>query len=400
MLVQKVEWALVILRYLACIIVGTYAVLDGDVAVISIAAAFMAAAVAHNGLVHWIMHRKLYAFFTSVLNFFLYLIFCCFVIGITGGAASYFTPVLFFFIVGYHIYEPQSGNTLWITLLVCAAYSFTIVLSWFTTGFNWLHLPVYVNLAFIATCGGVMGILSQLLNVLEKETRHHAAALESSEETLRAILNHTAHPIVVYDDSELITEANESACSFLGTSRANMIGMRFQTYLFDDGSLGEALVELKRSGALYQEMLIIPASGQEREVFMHIHSFLGEKKRFFVALFHDITEQKELNETHRLAKIRLEEANSELHRAAEMRAAFYTGVANQLRSPLAAMLGYIDMLLEEHLGPVNPEQREALYSCRRGLHRIFERLDEAFMPEPKAKRPPESDFTEDLGAGI
>ena len=84
-----------------------------------------------------------------------------------------------------------------------------------------------------------------------------------------------------------------------------MIGMRFQTYLFDDGSLGEALQELKESGSLYQEMLIVPANGSERAVFMHIHSFLGEKKRFFVALFHDITEQKELNETHRLAKIRL-----------------------------------------------------------------------------------------------
>ncbi|NLN92841.1 MAG: PAS domain S-box protein [Candidatus Hydrogenedens sp.] len=399
-LVQKVEWSLVVVRYLACILAGTHAVLDGDLSIIRIVSIFIAAAVAHNALVHWIMYRKQYGFFTSAFNFFLYLAFCCFIIAITGGAASYFAPVLFFFIVGYHIYEPQSGNTLWITLLVCAAYSFTIVLGWFMTGFNWLHVPVYVNLAFFATCGGVMGVLSQLLHVLEKETRHHAAALESSEETLRAILNHTAHPIVVYDDNELITEVNDSACNFLGTSRLNMIGMRFQTYLFDDGSLGEALQELKESGSLYQEMLIVPANGSERAVFMHIHSFLGEKKRFFVALFHDITEQKELNETHRLAKIRLEEANRELQRAAEMRAAFYTSVANQLRSPLAAMLGYIDMLLEEHLGSINPEQREALYSCRRSLHRIFERLDEVFMPEPEVKKERETDFTEDLGAGI
>ena len=83
-----------------------------------------------------------------------------------------------------------------------------------------------------------------------------------------------------------------------------------------------------------------------------------------------------------------------------MRAAFYTSVANQLRSPLAAMLGYIDMLLEEHLGSINPEQREALYSCRRSLHRIFERLDEVFMPEPEVKKERETDFTEALGAGI
>lgn len=399
-LVQRVEWFLVIVRYLACILVGTYAVLDGDLTVIRLTSLFIGAAVFHNGLVHWVMYRKQYTFFTSTFNFFLYLAFCCFMIAITGGSASYFTPVLFFFIVGYHIYEPQSGNTLWITLLVCAAYSFTIVLGWFMTGFNWMHLPVYVNLTFIATCGAVMGVLSQLLHVLEKETHHHAAALQSSEETLRAILNHTAHPIVVYDDSELITEVNDSACNFLGTSRANMIGMRFQTYLFDDGSLSEALQDLKETGVLYQEMLIVPAKGSERAVFMHIHSFLGEKKRFFVALFHDITEQKELNETYRLAKIRLEEANRELQRAAEMRAAFYTAVANQLRSPLAAMLGYIDMLLEEHLGTINPEQREALYSCRRSLHRIFERLDEAFMPEPQEKKAVEPDYTEDLGAGI
>ena len=399
-LVQKVEWSLVAVRYLACIACGAYAVMDSGPGIVRAVALFCLIALLHNGFVHWVMYRKQYKLFTSLLNFFIYLVFCCVLIGMTGGSASYFAPLLLFVIVGYHIYKPQSGNTLWITLLVCAAYSFTIVLSWFTTGFNWLHLPVYVNLAFIATSGGVMGVLSQLLYVLEKETQHHAAALESSEETLRAILNHTAHPIVVYDDNELITEVNDSACNFLSMSRLNMIGMRFQSFLFDDGSLGEALLELKQSGSLFQEMLIVPSHGSERAVLMHIHSFLGEKKRFFVALFHDITEQKELNETHRIAKQRLEEANRELHRAAEIRDAFYTSVANQLRSPLAAMLGYIDMLLEEHLGTINPEQREALYSCRRSLHRIFERLDEAFIAYPAEKTDEDAELSEDLGSGI
>ena len=89
----------------------------------------------------------------------------------------------------------------------------------------------------------------------------------------------------------------------------------------------------------------------ERSVFMHIHSFLGEGRRLYVALFHDITHQKEVQETTLLAQQRMEKANLELQRVMNMRTAFYVSIANRLRSPLAAVLGFTDMLLENSWDP-------------------------------------------------
>jgi len=77
----------------------------------------------------------------------------------------------------------------------------------------------------------------------------------------------------------------------------------------------------------------------------------------------------------------LEKANQELQRVVDLRAAFYINVANRLRSPLAAILGFTDMLLEEQLGELNEEQRKAIHSNKRSLMRIFEQLDEAFALE-------------------
>ena len=68
-LVQKVEWSLVAVRYLACIACGAYAVMDSDPGIVRAVALFCLIALLHNGFVHWVMYRKQYQLFTSLLNF-------------------------------------------------------------------------------------------------------------------------------------------------------------------------------------------------------------------------------------------------------------------------------------------------------------------------------------------
>ena len=379
--VLRMEWTLIVLRYAVYVLLGIVSVAIKDT---SLRRAFLVVgtlALAHNIFAHWVFYTRRYEHFVSLGNFLLYLFWTCLLVGMTDGAASPLAPLFFLLIVGYHIYSPRASNTLYITLVVCAFYSFTVLIDWFIGGLQWSYLPMYLNLILIAFCGWVMDILARMIRVLEHDAHIKETALESSEATLRAILNHTAHPIIVYDENELISDVNESACNFLGLSRQKVIGLRFRALVFDDGALSESLDSLKKTGSLHQEMLVLPVGGQERNVYMHIHSFLGEGRRFFVALFHDITNQKELQEANRLAKMNLEKANQELQRVVELRAAFYINVANRLRSPLASILGFTDMLLEEQLGELNEEQRKAIQSNKRSLRRIFEQLDEAFALE-------------------
>ncbi|HZJ71151.1 MAG TPA: histidine kinase dimerization/phospho-acceptor domain-containing protein, partial [Planctomycetota bacterium] len=49
----------------------------------------------------------------------------------------------------------------------------------------------------------------------------------------------------------------------------------------------------------------------------------------------------------------------------ELRRRLIANVSHELRTPLVSVIGYTDMLLSEHLGPLAPDQRKALHVCAR-----------------------------------
>jgi PAS domain S-box-containing protein len=383
--VVGVEWTMLMLRYVLYVFMAAFSVASdvSDLSRIIIVAG--GSALAHNIFAHAVLYLRAYHLFLSPINFFIYLGRFCLLLAVTGGAASPFAPFLLFLLIAYHVYIPSGMNSFRATFVVCTFYSFTVLLVWVIDGMDWMHLPLYLNLCYIAFCGWLMYMMARVVIQLNHEALRQSIALQSSESTLRAILDHAAHPILVFDEHNTITDLNDSAIAFLGAPRERLIGKSFHSYIFDDGSLHDSLEELRESGALDREMLLIPHDRGERNVEMHIHSFLKDSSRFYVVLFHDITEQRELEETSQMAKARLEEANRELQHVVALRVEFYANVANRLRSPLSSMLGFTEMLLEEQLGEINDEQRRALHSCRRSITRIFDLIEDAFAPDAFAK---------------
>ena len=75
----------------------------------------------------------------------------------------------------------------------------------------------------------------------------------------------------------------------------------------------------------------------------------------------------------------LEAANAELHRLDEVKSAFVSIAAHELRTPLASINGYLEMLLDGDAGPLAPRQAEWLRiiedSTRRLLHITSDLLD-------------------------
>ena len=122
---------------------------------------------------------------------------------------------------------------------------------------------------------------------------------------------------------------------------------------------------------------IVDAEGDERMVDLRVRSYTVDQQRFFVTMLHDITAAKHLQEAARLTTHRLEQVNRELQQVNQLRSEFYTTIARRLRSPLSAIVGFIDMMLEEELGEISAEQRRALHSCRRSVSRVFGLSDEA-----------------------
>ena|GEM_PF-2667695 len=57
---------------------------------------------------------------------------------------------------------------------------------------------------------------------------------------------------------------------------------------------------------------------------------------------------------------RLQEAYREVSRLDELKSAFIRNVSHELRTPLTLIKGYVELLLEDQLGPLRPEQRQGL----------------------------------------
>lgn len=61
---------------------------------------------------------------------------------------------------------------------------------------------------------------------------------------------------------------------------------------------------------------------------------------------------------------------NEYDETATSRAALAETVSHELRTPLTSIIGYIEMLASEDLGPVSDDQRVAIDAIRCSAHRI------------------------------
>jgi signal transduction histidine kinase len=92
--------------------------------------------------------------------------------------------------------------------------------------------------------------------------------------------------------------------------------------------------------------------------------------------------QRALYESNRRLEQRVKERTKELRRAlnrltelSQLKANFIANISHELRTPLTHLRGYLEMLAEQALGPMNPDQAEAIKVILRAESRL-ERLIE------------------------
>ena len=388
--VSRIEWVLLLTRYVLYLFVVSLQVSGIETLPPGSLLLAAAAALLQNFWAHYVFHTRRLSLFLSPVNFILYLSRTCLLVALTGGENSVLVSLFLLLLIGGHVYAPDSPNARWGSVFVCAAYAFTVLGGWAFRGVNLASMTVYGNFVTLALCGWLMAQLGRLLREMEADNEDRERAVSSSEATMRAILDHVAQPILVFGENEFVADANAPACEFFGLDRTALEGRRFREFLFDDGLLGDRMGAMRGAGRWRGEMVMVPPDGGERRVYMLIHSFIRDQRQFFVAVFQDITRQKDFEEAQRQAKERLEQANAELQRVNSLRAEFYATVARRLRSPITALLGFMDMLLEEEMGEINDDQRGALRSCRRSAQRLLGMVDEVLAAETAPEQPPSS----------
>lgn len=332
---------------------------------------------AHNLFVHVAFWTRAYRLFFTPWNFFIYLGQITLIIAITGGESSDAYTLYHMLIIGFSAYDRRFRRVIQATLMCIAAYVSVIVLESSINGLSLSLGAVLVRLLGIFFIGWIIAALSERLRRAEITAAEQTAQVVSSEATLRAILNNSGDPMFVFDENEYVTDLNERALEFLERTREQVIGRRFRSFLFDDGTLPQQMADLRARGETRTEEIVITANGDERTVDMVARSYVRGGQRYFVALMRDLTLVKNQQDAALLAAQKLERLNAELRQLDANKRDFVRSMAVGLRSPLSAMASYVEMLLGEELGDLNLEQRKALQTCRRALTRVFRTLDQA-----------------------
>lgn len=381
MRVASLESMLLLVRYALLILYGILFFRGGEERNPDEPSAFVILGVAlllHNAFAHYVAFTGRRHWYLTSANSVIHIISCTILVTLTGGDASPFAITYFIILLAQVLYAPHFRRTYTVLLLCILGYTAAVIAQYLVFGVAPEILRICIHYLALFLCYELLRNLANLLYTIELGLQSRAQELASSKATLRTILDAADGPIVVYDDNEFITEANARACEFLGCSRDLLLGTRFRQYFFDDGTLPNKLATLKARGEYQGEVIAVLPEGDELNVVISVRSYIREGRRFFVALLHDITEQKHLQEATRSANVELEKINRELQRVDALRNEFYATISQRLRSPLSAILGYTDLLINDELGELNAAQRKALQTCRRSVFRVFGLVDEAF----------------------
>jgi PAS domain S-box-containing protein len=386
-----IERVFLSVRYLAYLVIvpmflfghlpGTYS----DIAIITVIV------VVHNVFAHWVLWSGQYRFFFSWFNFAIYFAEACLITYFSGADTSEAYLLYLVLIIGSAAYGPQYRNVWGVGLLCCMGLAGVVFVEWIVTGIA-QHLGfIAIKFVFLVAVTWLVATLSDQLRRIEQQSLARAQELAGSEATLRTILDGVDDALVVCDESEFITDANDQACRLFGIERDEIVGQRLRRFFFDDGTLPLKLAVVRSRGVGRGEAMIVDTADEEHIVDVIVRSYIRDGRRYYVAILHDVTAAKELQEATRQANEDLGRINEELRQASEVKTYFWTTISRRLRSPLSAVLGNLEMLLEEELGDVSAAQRKALQACRRATLRSFRLVDDALTHRPAGRPPPPND---------
>ncbi len=199
--------------------------------------------------------------------------------------------------------------------------------------------------------GKVIGSISIFNDVTHEKLIEHQ--MRESENKLRIILDNSAAAITMSDEKEQIVSWNSFAQKLLGMTPQDLL-LRPVSSLYppDEWKTIRAL-NIRQSGYKHHlETKVIRKDGSIIDVDLSVNILKDEHGKIIgsVGMLQDITEQKRANELILQAKLAAEEANS-------AKSVFLAKMSHEVRTPMNAIIGMIDMTLDT---PLNEEQKDNL----------------------------------------
>jgi PAS domain S-box-containing protein len=221
------------------------------------------------------------------------------------------------------------------------------------------------------------------------ERKRAMEALRSSEEFNRAIVENSPLGIAVRNQQGRLLSYNETWKLMwdLGdkdVKRDIELGEEGKELKQRFGSIKEWDAEVSKifsqGGNLFIPEVALENAKTEEPIWLsfYFYDIKDEEGNIdrIVTLTEDITERKKAEEKLRQVLEELEAANAQLKKVDQLKTEFLNMTSHELKTPLASILGYSELLAEGVLGEVHPNQEKALDGIVRNAQQLRKLVDE------------------------
>ena len=188
-----------------------------------------------------------------------------------------------------------------------------------------------------------LGVLGRALNDLSTELTHQLADSSLEKERLRAVLAGMVEGVVALDDKEQILFTNQRACEFLSIAPDVQNDKRLWELVRVAG-LSDLISRARELNGPTRAMLSVRGDGTELNLDAHAMPFGKSSARGIALVLHDVTE---------------------LRRLENVRRDFVANVSHELKTPLTAIGGFVETLLE---GAIHDEENNVRFLEKVNLH--------------------------------
>ncbi len=201
--------------------------------------------------------------------------------------------------------------------------------------------------------------------LLADHLRQSAEALRSERRALRdrgyleALLSGAPIAIAIISAQKQILGVNAAFESLFGFTAADAVGHDLNDLIVP--AADRATAERLEARAAEGETVSAEVERRHRDghlVPVHVSAAaVGEAEGDLFVLYEDVTEQRRAEATRTAAEQALREARDAAERLAQTRSSFLANMSNEIRTPLNAILGLTELLIDTELAP---EQRHSL----------------------------------------
>jgi PAS domain S-box-containing protein len=222
--------------------------------------------------------------------------------------------------------------------------------------------------------GNVVGVQIITRDITERKKIENE--LKDNEEKLRRIIDSSPDGIMLTDLQGNIIECNQLALEMYGTSVKKELTNRNSLDLIAPEYRERAMENMKKtlkSGIVKNlEYVLLKKDGSKypAELSASIVNDQNDNPKYFLAIVRDISERKRAEEALEKYRREIELQNIQLKKADQLKTDFLNVTSHELRTPMSAIKGYVQIILKQALGQINDEQKKALDVVLRNTDRL------------------------------